>query len=202
MHPLVPTEDPHQNQEAPEPLHRGRNLERTDDGAPQALPPPAARAIAIAQSDPSPLPSDFQPTSAHRALAGALFESKASTFLELAEKSGISRAHIYRILEDSQAVKWIVANSAKAHQGALPAVYTQLLHKALNDKGTAAIRLFLERFDSDFKPKEGAALSATNMQINFQGYSTAELEKMVNLKTRAVLGAPIPPKDDRASQRP
>lgn len=206
MPPLIPETPPDLNLGAElerYPVLSRRDLDRAP-GPPQSpLPPPAARVVAVAKSDPTPLPEGFEPSAAHRALAASLFETGASTFLELAEKSGVSRAHLYRILEDTQAVKWIVANAAAIHKGALPAVYAQLLHKALNDRGTSAIRLFLERFDPEFKPKDDNALRATNMQVNnFNGYSTAELENIVQLKTRSVLGGPtISSSNDRAPQK-
>lgn len=151
--------------------------------SPGALPVPAARFVAVANSDPSAIPDDFQPTSAHRALASSLFETQASSFLELAERSGVSRSHIYRILEDPAAVKWIVANSATALELGLVAVHSRLLHKALNDKSIAAIKLYMQRFDKDFKVR-GDSINGENVQINnFSSYSLDELERLAGLKT-------------------
>lgn len=169
-------------------------MERLPVPPPDVLPPPAARFAAVAKSDPTPIRSDFQPTDTHRALAATLFESKAGSFLELAEASGVSRSHLYRILADPDAVKWIVAHSAGISKAALPAVYAQLLHKALNERGTSAIRLFLERFDVDFKPKE-MTIGTSNTQNNYFGYTTAELEAIVRQKTRTLLGESVPTGD-------
>jgi len=152
--------------------------------SPGTLPLPAARFVAVANSDPSPIADDFEPTAAHRALSTTLFETQATSFLELAEKSGVSRSHIYRILEEPDAVKWIVANSARTMELALAAVHARLLHKALNDKTVSALKLYLQRFDKDFKVQSNS-VSGENVQINnFSSYSLDELERLAGLKER------------------
>lgn len=153
-----------------------------------SLPAPVARVVAIAQSDPTPIAADFQPTESHRALASALTAEGIGTIAELAEKAGVARSTVYRVFEDRDAIKWIVSHSAGLMSSALPAVHSHLLHKALNDKGVAALKLFLLRFDPDFKPQT-QSISGENIQVNqFGSYSLDELERLASLK-RVVLGS-------------
>jgi hypothetical protein len=142
------------------------------------------RRAAEASSEP------FSPSPSHIKLAETIFESGAPTFTELAANSGISRTHLYRILDDPDACAWILAHAKKVAAFGLSAVYARLLHLSLTSRSPQAIELFLRRFDPDFKDKDATVHASGPSQFNFiTSMDPAELEAFLRLKRRQVLGS-------------
>ena len=156
---------------------------------------PGNRLAALANTATPEDIQNFKPAQIHWALAGALSVEAAASFTELAEKAGVSRSRLYEILNDPAATNWIVAQGTRLAHAALGAVHARLLHLALTSRSPAAIKLYLQRFDPEFKEAiaETRDLAKTiNSQLNFiQTMSPTELENFIALKRRRVLGADV-----------
>lgn len=124
----------------------------------------------------------------HRALAGILFSSPAESLAELAAHAGVGEKTLQTIARTPHAVAWIVGECAKTAKLGLAAVYAKMLRESLASRRPDWCKLFLERFDPDYKPA-GRDSGGTNIQVNnFGSYTTEELRAFVASKARKVLG--------------
>lgn len=151
-----------------------------------------AHLVALAQTASPQAIREYEPTRAVRALAGAFFTRSAPDFEGLAEEAGISRSTLYRAMQDPAAIHWIVSHGSNIAGAALGAVHARLLHLALRATGkgdTAVLRLFMERFDPEFK-KQRVLEHGQNIQNNsfVSEMSDAELGKWVKQQRTRILG--------------
>lgn len=131
---------------------------------------------------------NYEPTDAVRKLAAAQFHTTAPSFTRLAEEAGVSRSQLYRILSEPAAVHWIVSHGTNMAAASLGAVHARLFELAMTSRNITAIRLYLERFDPEFK-KQKALQDGHNTQINFvTEMSDNELRRLVEQKTTQLLG--------------
>lgn len=165
---------------------------------------PLTRLSAIAStSDPS-APTSYKPTIADAALAGALISKRSDTFTQLASDAGVPLSTLYRIMEDPARCAWIVNRAAQCTKIGLAAVYARILDMALNSKSVSWAKLFLEKFDDDYKLRAAASAGAqTFNQLNFiGGMSDEELRSFISQKARQAMGKVIDveiDKNERAS---
>jgi len=147
------------------------------------LPAPVERLASIAATE--VVSPEYKPNLQDRALAGALITGGAHTFVELAHKAGISLATLYRIMEDPKRCSAIVAHAGQCSKAGLAAVYSRILQEALVNPKVAWARLFLERFDDEFKSKSGISAGTVNIQQNiYKDMSNEELKAFVQQMQR------------------
>jgi hypothetical protein len=155
-------------------------------------------ASCAAAADPAAL-AEFEPTGSHLALLGALSEGHGlDSAAEIAEAAGLARSTAYGILADPAACSWLSSRLSGRVASRLGLVHARLFHLAMTSRSPAAIRLFLERFDPDYKPAAEeiarVAAGAVNAQFNFlQSMSPEELAAFVEQKRQRVLGATVLP---------
>lgn len=156
----------------------------------EALPSPVVRMAHIAATaDPAAL-RGYQPSSSVRTLAGTLLECEPVSFVDLADKSGMSPAQVYTILRDPTAVAWIMQESTRIAKGALSAIYARMYKMAMTAKNSSWAELFLKRFDPEFKEDGGASLTLKDgaKSVTFENWTTAELQAYLRQKRQLVLG--------------
>src|ERR1051326_368063 len=131
----------------------------------------------------------FKPSDAHTKLADVLIEGHAGSFLDMADKAGLSRSTLYSIVSQPEAVAWIVEKAAKTAKFGLAAVYARLLERALESRSSAWMKLFLEVFDPTYQSHQVESGVTHNTQFNIiNGMSDQELRSFVEQKSRQVLG--------------
>ena len=129
----------------------------------------------------------FKPDDSHLKLAAVLFEANCPTWIELAEKAGVSRTQLWRITKDPAACAWLVAHGTKAAETGLGAVHARLLQLALTSRSPAAVELYLKRFDPNYAAKV-AATGDTNITAEFATIlqmSPTELDSFLRHKRRS-----------------
>lgn len=141
--------------------------------------------IARANSTTAPtVPTDFEPSESLKQIAGALCESTADTWGELAEQAGVSRSTLHRVLADPSSLQWLASEASRLVAGHLGAVHLALLQKALSSNNPAFVRLYLLRFDPEFQKTEIAARGRNTQVNNFESMSPAELNKHIQREIR------------------
>ena len=163
-----------------------------DSGLPP--PRPLAQLTAIAAADPDPT-ATYKPTKAAQALVGALIQNNGAhtTLKDLAAKAGIDESTVHRLAGDAHAVNWVLNQSAAVANIGLAAVYARLLNRALYSKSPAWAKLFMERFDVEYRRGQSDTTGARNTQINvYSGMSDTELQALVQSKMRQAFGGPVP----------
>jgi hypothetical protein len=159
------------------------------------------RLVAIAQQASMADIRDYEPTETAQKLAAAFFHETAPSLNRLAESAGVSRSTLYRVLSEPAAVHWIINHGTHMAQAALGAVHARLFELAMTSQKIAPLRLYLERFDPDFK-KQKALTDGHNTQINFvTEMSDDELRRMVEQKTTRLLGSAPRGSDSHPSNR-
>lgn len=159
------------------------------------------RLVAIAQQASQRDIREYSPSESAQKLAEALFHETSPTLARLAERAGISRSSLYRVLAEPAAVHWIVNHGTNLAQAALGAVHARLFELAMTSDKVAPLRLYLERFDPEFK-KQKALTDGHNTQINFVAeMSDAELQRMVEQQATRLLGCSSRGGDKDASNR-
>ena len=129
----------------------------------------------------------FKPDDSHLKLAAVLFEANCPTWIELAEKAGVSRTQLWRITKDPAACAWLVAHGTKAAETGLGAVHARLLQLALTSRSPAAVELYLKRFDPNYAAKV-AATGDTNITAEFATIlqmTPTELDSFLRHKRRS-----------------
>jgi len=148
---------------------------------------PARRFLDVAAANPAPLPADYSPPDSVRRLAEVVFTTQAASFVELAELAGVNRTTIWRLLQDRNAVRWIVEQGTAVASAGLGAVHARLLHLALTSRSPSAIEIFLKRFDPEYRkdnhPGGGTTINSQFTQIT--SMSPGELEAFVRHKKRS-----------------
>lgn len=148
----------------------------------QELDPPERFLAVAAKAEPG---GSFRPTPIHEKLAEHLFTSQATSFLQLAEESGVSRTTIWRTLQDPQACQWICSKATDAVKFGLGAVHSRLLQMALTSRSPAFLKLYMERFDPEYAKQLASGGTTINQQFNMiKEMSQAELEAFVKVKKR------------------
>jgi hypothetical protein len=152
-----------------------------------------ARLVAIAQTATAQQIREYQPSQNVRALAGSMFHGVAPKLIELAEGAGLSQSTVYRILKDPAAVHWIVSHGTNLASAALGAVHARLFQMAMTSRAVGPMRLYLERFDPEFK-KQRVLEQGRNTQLNFiQEMTDAELGRWIKqTRTRQLGSTPQP----------
>lgn len=103
---------------------------------------------------------EFEPSPAQEAIAAVLASEECpATPQALAECAGCDVRTVQRALSMPAFLSWAASLQSRLVESRVGAVHARLLHKALTEKGaagTSAIRLYLERFDPEFKKQKVA----------------------------------------------
>jgi len=131
---------------------------------------------------------NFEPTATHEAIAGALNEPGSKTLIELSQKAGVSPRTVQRAISDPAALSWMVSQASCLAEARLGAIHARLLHMALKAKSPGWLKLYLERFDPEFKKQKILERGGAH-QNNFIGdMDSVELVKLLQRKWRGLQG--------------
>lgn len=144
--------------------------------------------IALTNGKPSSADETFQPSSAHFKIAGALNETSVATQDELCTRAGVSRATLSRALNTPTVLSWIIAQSSRLVEARTGAIHARLFEKATSGN-VAAMRLYLERFDPEYKKQKVMEKGGTHLHTNFiTEMSDRELPLFIQRKIRQLTG--------------
>lgn len=134
--------------------------------------------------------AEFEPSPTHRTIAGALALSPTDTVVELAAQTGLDRGTISAALSDPTACAWIAAHCTTYAKSCLGFVHAHLLDLALKSRSSSAIRLYLERFDPDYRPagahQQAQPINAELAQIIQM--TPGELDRWISQRQRRMFG--------------
>jgi hypothetical protein len=143
-----------------------------------------------------PAPDDiqgFHPTASHEAIAGALNDGAAPCSIkELATQAGVSTKTIQRAIADPAALQWIVSQASRLVEARLGAIHCRLYLQAMTSKNASWMRLYLDRFDPEFK-KQKILEKGGATQVNYlKEMSENELSSWLQRKLRELQGVSGP----------
>lgn len=132
----------------------------------------------------------FEPTPAHYAIADALNDQTAFTnTAALAEAADCSIRTLQRAISSPAVLSWIIAQQTSIVESRLGAIHARIFDMAMTSRSSSWAKLFLERFDVEFK-KQKVLERGHNQQNNFLGdMSHDELVKSIGRAFRKLQGA-------------
>lgn len=133
---------------------------------------------------------EFEPTQTHEAIAGALNDPECPHTLEgLAEQAGVDPKTLRKVLREPAALLWIVSQASTLAEARLGAVHARIYNMAMTSRSATWAKLFLERFDKDYKNQKILERGGAQ-QFNFlQEMGTDELLKWFGRKLQQLQGS-------------
>lgn len=130
-----------------------------------------------------PTDDSFEPTQTHHAIAGALTRESIETLTELAEAAGLARSTVSRSLSDPAALRWVVSRLTHLAADSVGAAHAVLLQRALTEKNPTWMKLYLVRFDEEFKKQQVAEKGRNTLNV-FGQMSDEELVAYIKREAR------------------
>jgi hypothetical protein len=133
---------------------------------------------------------NFEPTTTHEAIAGALNDVEAPhTLAGLAELAGVHRNTLSEVIRHPAALLWIVSQASRLAEARLGAVHARIYNMAMTSRSATWAKLYLERFDREYKNQKIAEKGGQS-QFNFlQEMGTDELFKWFGRKLQQLQGS-------------
>jgi len=132
--------------------------------------------------------SNYKPNTQDLALAGALFTSGARTLEDLAAASNIAPSTLLRIRQDPVRSAWITQRAVLAQRSRSAEVFAHLHRMATSSENPAWSKLWLERFDEDYKKQAAAAVTHATQNNFICNMSDRELAAFLAQTRQRVLG--------------